>query len=48
MPAKGRQMKKIKIPRDMSVYLRCQHQHGGVKCSELVRMYPQYSASSIC
>ena len=47
MPGKCREISKGKIPADMSVYLRYQHQHGGLKCSELVQMYPQYSARSI-
>ena len=47
MPGKCREISKGKIPADMSIYLRYQHQHGSLKCSELVQVYPQYSARSI-
>ena len=47
MPGNCREIPKVKIPADMPVYLRYQHQHGGLKCSKLVQMYPQYSARSI-
>ena len=40
MPGKCREISKGKIPADMSVYLRYQHQHGGLKCSELVQITP--------
>jgi transposase len=40
-------MKYKKIPRDVSVYVRYLHQHGGVKGKELTDKFPEYSAHSI-
>ena len=36
-----------KIPRDVSVYLRYLHQHGGLKGKELTDRFPDYSTRSI-
>lgn len=40
-------MKYKKIPRDVSVYLRYLHQHGGLKGKELTEKFPEYSERSV-
>ena len=40
-------MKYKKIPRDVSVYVRYLHQHGGLKGKELTDKFPEYSPRSI-
>ena len=40
-------MKYVKISNNMSIYLRCLHQECKIKCSELIKRYPQYAPQSI-
>ena len=44
--AKASMKAKMKIPQEMSIYMRYLHQHGGIKISHIIKQYTQFAERS--